>query len=289
MVPIIIPFYREHDKLAQCKAAIAAQTHACEVFVRDNTHDNILWTAAVNEGLAQYGFREDVKYVLVLNQDAYLEKDCVRQLVQFMEAHPGCGIACPLQYREDPAGAGRRVTWGGSLRAWPTGAHKIDAFASYREPVETYWANGACMMIRTRTLREIGMFDRNMRFICSDADYSFTARARGWKIFVVPQALCEHGLGASGRASVDPIELVKMRDVVYFTEKWLTGGVYRGLAFEGPGLTGVSVRQTLRAYRREIAIVELQLGERALSEKDALPSWVTGMHIPASERGKPGF
>ena len=48
---------------------------------------------------------------------------------------------------------------------------------------ETYWANGACMMIRASLIREIGLLDRNLRFVCSDADYSFTARARGWTIF----------------------------------------------------------------------------------------------------------
>lgn len=286
MVPIIVPFYREHEKLARCQAAIAAQTHpGCELFVRDNTHDNILYTAAINEGLSRYCYRPDVDYVVVLNQDAYMDPDCVRRLVEYMDAHPECGVACPLQVLQSGAGGTRRVTWGGSLQAWPTGTHRSAPLADYTEPFDTYWANGACMMIRTQTVREVGQFDRNMRFICSDADFSFTARARGWKVAVVPQALCEHGLGASGRASVNAIELVKLRDVVYFTEKWLTGGLYRGLAFEGAGLTGAGVRQVLAAYRREIAKVERILGERAAEPSDGWPSWTVRMPSQAPAFG----
>ncbi|MBC5782779.1 glycosyltransferase family 2 protein [Ramlibacter sp. USB13] len=290
VVPIIIPFYKEHEKLRQCRAAIAAQTwRECETFVRDNTHDNILYTAAVNEGLAKYCYRPDVDYVVVLNQDAYMDPECVQRLVAFMEATPDCGIACPVQYQHSASTGQKQVTWGGSLRAWPTGVHRCDPFESYRDPFETYWANGACMMIRTRVVREIGQFDANMRFICSDSDFAFTARARGWGVYVVPQALCRHSLGASGSPTNDFINLVKLRDAVYFTEKWLTGGLYRALALEGPELTGPWIRQVLRKYKWNVTAMERKLGEHEPSPADAWPSWLTEMHIPAQEARKKGF
>jgi GT2 family glycosyltransferase len=285
VVPIIIPFYKEHDKLAKCKAAIAAQTWKdCELFVRDNTHDNILFTAAVNEGLARYCRRDDVQYVIVLNQDAYMQKDCVAQLVAFMDAHPECGIACPIQYQEMGGGVhwdgrgmlkvnrGRAVTWGGSLDAFPLGVHRHDDLASYTTPFETWWANGACMMIRMDTIRECGFLDKNLRFICSDSDFSFTARARGWKVFVVPSALCEHSLGASGASSISAIDLVKLQDLVYFTEKWLTGGLYKSLSYEGSKLTGIGVRQWLEQVKRNIVTVQRMLGEKP-GEAAAFPSY----------------
>ena len=220
----------------------------------DNTHDNILFTAAVNEGLAKYCYRPDVRYVLVLNQDAYMDQDCVRHLVEFMDANPECGIACPLQYAQVAPGS-RTVTWGGSDDALPFGRHRKDPIASYTGPSETFWANGACMMIRTEAIREVGLFDRNMRFICSDADFSFTARARGWKVFVVPAAVAEHSLGASSDASKE-IQLAKSRDALYFMEKWLAGGVYRRLAYEGPALTRIGERQWAARLRRDIRYLE---------------------------------
>jgi GT2 family glycosyltransferase len=290
VVPIIIPFYREHEKLRKCKAAIAAQSHTdCEVFVRDNTHDNILYTAAVNEGLVKFCYRDDVRYVIVLNQDAYMEKDCVRQLFEFMEANPECGIACPLQYANDDSGIRaygaatprvRRVTWGGSYQAFPLGVHQKDPFESYTRPFETFWANGACMMIRTAVVREVGVFDRNMRFICSDSDFSFTARARGWKIFVVPQALSEHQLGGSGTESPPELQLVKCRDGIYFAEKWLTGGVYRRLAHEGRDLTPIHVRLWLARLKRNVQELERQLGQPPSQAGAALVSMMTEGRLP---------
>lgn len=302
VVPIIIPFYKAHEKLRKCLAAIESQSHpGCETFVRDNSEDNILFTAAVNEGLARYCYRDDVDHVVVLNQDAYMHPDCVRHLVEFMDAHPECGIACPLQYDEEAGGmergpgntltvrSGKVVTWGGSLQAFPFGKHRKDAFASYKEPFETFWANGACMMIRTRVVREVGVFDRNLRFICSDSDFSFTARSRGWKIHVVPRALARHSLGASS-ADADPaITLVKCRDAVYFTEKWLTGGLYRRLAFEGADLTGIDVRQWLRRLKREIEVLERRLGAAEPGRPGSYPSWVSEFRQPPRQRGPGRF
>ena len=51
-IGVIIPFFREHEKLERCLAHLRAQTYTnLDVFVRDNTNDNIYYTAAVNEGL----------------------------------------------------------------------------------------------------------------------------------------------------------------------------------------------------------------------------------------------
>ena len=46
-------------------------------------------------------------------------------------------------------------------------------------------------------LEEIGLLDETMRFICSDVDYSFTARARGWKVWLSAKARGLHKPGAS--------------------------------------------------------------------------------------------
>ncbi|MDP3761245.1 MAG: glycosyltransferase family 2 protein [Ramlibacter sp.] len=273
LVPVVIPFFKEREKLEKCLAAIGDQTHArCETFVRDNTNDNILFTAAVNEGLSKYCYRPDIDYVLVLNQDAYLHRDCIRQLVAFMDAHPDCGIACPLQVAQD----GRTVTWGGSLQAFPFGVHRCDDLARYVQPAETYWANGACMMIRTSVVREVGLFDRNMRFICSDSDFSFSARARGWKVFLVPGALVEHSLGTSGREASAEIERVKARDALYFAQKWLSGDLYRQLSFEGSALTRGGVKQEVDNLRRTVK--RLQPATRGEPPGPIVfPSWVAAM------------
>lgn len=86
-------------------------------------------------------------------------------------------------------------------------------------------------------VREIGLMDENMQFVFSDVDFSLTARARGWDLAVVPEATCDHFLKSSSDDCVNPVIFeVKIYDQIYFFNKWLNGGIYRSLAFEGPGL-----------------------------------------------------
>ena len=236
-IPILIPHFRAEAKLKKCIAHIEAQNYKpVEIFVRDNSEDNILFTAAINEGLYKYAFRDDVDYVLVLNQDAYLGADTLEKLVQCMQSHPECGIACPIQLNDDDS-----VNWGGSRQVFPFGVHQSDPLSTYQDDFETFWSNGAAMLIRTKLVKEIGVFDKNMRFICSDSDYAFTARARGWKVMVAAQARVRHATGESGASNNDFINQIKCEDAGYFYKKWLSRDVFNELAFEGKVITETDI------------------------------------------------
>jgi len=240
-IPVIIPHYRAPDALRQTVALAQAQVGVdVEIFVRDNSDDNILFTKAVNEGLAKYCFSGAHEYVLVLNHDANMKPDCLSELVQAMNIRPSAGIGCPVQI-----GADGQPTWFGSLQAFPGGAHATGSLDPLPKPFETFWANGACMLLRTAMVREIGLLDANMRFICSDSDYSFTARSRGWDVLVVPSAQVEHSLGGSGQITQPWLESVKLQDTRHFAQKWITGDLYRRMAWEGKSLDAAQVQVTL--------------------------------------------
>jgi GT2 family glycosyltransferase/Tfp pilus assembly protein PilF len=249
-IPILIPHFRAEKKLKKCIAHIEAQNYqAVEIFVRDNSEDNILFTAAINEGLYKYAFRDDVDYVLVLNQDAYLGADTLEKLVQCMQAYPDCGIACPIQLNDDNS-----VNWGGSRQVFPFGVHQCDPISSYQEDFETFWSNGAAMLIRTKLVKEIGVFDKNMRFICSDSDYAFTARARGWKVMVAAQARVRHATGESGASHNEFINQIKGEDAAYFYKKWLSYDIFKDLAFEGKVITDTDIA-IARRYMSGLALI----------------------------------
>jgi GT2 family glycosyltransferase len=251
-VPVIIPFYKAHDKLARCLAHLRAQTYRdVEVFVRDNSDDNVYYTAAVNEGLRKYSYTDEVRFVAILNQDAYLAPTAIESLVAFLERHAEAGIACPLQLGEEG-----EVMWGGSLQAFPNGSHRGGPRSSFATPSETPWANGAALVIRTEVVREIGVFDSNMRFLCSDADFSYAARARGWKIYVVPEAVCVHESAGSTLTKNYPLELIKVQDVLYFAKKWLSGDLFRSLSYEGSSLMRTGVRIEIEKLEKSIKQLE---------------------------------
>lgn len=259
-IPVIIPHYRHPECLEKCRQHLLAQKGVkVEIFIRDNNQDNILYTAAINEGLKRFCYSPEVKYVLVLNQDAYLDPEVLKTLTDFMDANPQCGITSPLHINADRM----TVSWGGATRAFPFGGHRSDPLASYTSPFKSHWANGACMLIRTETVRESGLFDKNMRFICSDADFSFTARLRGWNIYVIPGPLCEHHLAASGESTEDELTLIKLQDALYFGEKWVTGEVFRALAWEGQILTDLDIAREMQTRRQEILFLQQRLAARA--------------------------
>ena len=241
-IPIVIPYYQAPDKIERCLAAIGEQQEVqTEVFVRDNSNDNILFTKAVNEGLRKFCFSDDYDFVLVLNQDAYLKPDCLKNLLRAMDHDPQCGIVAPVQVNEDGS-----PSWFGSLQAFPWGVHKLRGQIGVPVPINTYWANGACMMLRTKMVKEIGLLDENMLFVASDSDYSMTARARGWHVMLAPNAIVEHTIGSSSGSSESPsafINQTKLRDVLYFAKKWATGDLLRELSYAPEELTPEAIAQ----------------------------------------------
>ncbi len=242
-IPILIAHFRAEEKLKQCLAAINRQNYAAvEIFVRDNSEDNILFTAAVNEGLYKHAFRPEVEFVLILNQDAYLLPDTLDHLVACMRANPACGIACPIQLADDGS-----VHWGGGLQLTPLGMHRCDPLESYTADFETYWSNGAAMLVRTQLVKDIGVLDSNMRFICSDADYALTARSRGWKVMVATRARVHHGSGQSMVANEAFIHRIKCEDAAYFYKKWLSTELFQDLAYEGASIHPAEI-ELGRAY-----------------------------------------
>lgn len=243
-IPVIIPHYKQLEKLQRCLAALKGQSYeSLDIFVRDNSEDNILFTAAINEGLLKYICDADVDYVLILNQDAYVQEDTISELVRSLEVDPKNGIACPIQFDE----GAKRMTWGGSLDAFPAGVHNCSDFTVLEQDMFTYWANGAAMLLRMEMVRNIGVFDSNMRFICSDADYSFTARARGWNVVVSSKAKIFHGFDGSHSLTNLHLEKVKLEDMRYFADKWLTGGLFGGLAYEGSRLQPSQIIEQIQA------------------------------------------
>lgn len=241
MIPVIIPSYKKPGQLERCVAHLKAQTVPVEIFIRDNSVDNIYFTAAVNEGILHY-LDKDCRCILILNQDMYLEPNGVEEMLRFMDSHAECGIGTPLQIHPDHPDY---VVCGGGLEAFPFGRHQQGPLSEFADDAPLFWGNGACMILRKQMIYEIGLLDKNLVFIGSDSDYCFTARARGWQVWRIANARGVHEHGASGAVADSAMDLLKINDMLYFGRKWLTGGLYRELSAEGPNCTPETVRATM--------------------------------------------
>jgi GT2 family glycosyltransferase len=246
MIPVIIPFYKNRTQLHKCIQHLERQTVPVELFIRDNSTDNIFYTAAVNEGIRHF-IHHPAQYRIVLNQDMYLKPDAVAKMVAFMDCHPRCGIGAPLQlYSGNP----RYVIWGGSYEAFPVGRHQHGPIELFSTDEPVYWANGACMILRVEMIQDIGLLDNNLRFMGSDCDYSFTARARGWEVWRIAEASGIHEHGASGISNNPSLEALKAHDMLYFAHKWLSGNLYREMAWEGANCLPEHINDVIKSLQR---------------------------------------
>src|ERR1051325_9382155 len=104
MIKVVIPAYKAEERLPRVIAAVEAQNVAIEIFIRDNSTDNVYYTAPVNEGLLR--FMGSSEYILVLSDDVYLRDGCLAALIRGMEANPRAGIVSPIQF-----GSGGKCVW----------------------------------------------------------------------------------------------------------------------------------------------------------------------------------
>ena len=217
-----------------------------KLFIRDNSEDNIYFTAAINEGLRHF-LRGPAQYFILLNQDMYLEPTAVSEMVNFMNRNPACGIGAPLQIHPQKPDY---VIWAGGFEAFPLGKHLHGPAHRFKSDAAVHWANGACMILRRQMVEEIGLLDKNLVFIGSDSDYSFTARSRGWEVWRIANSRGVHDHGASGKSGNPIIEMLKLKDTIYFCRKWLTGELYRKMAFEGRDLPSEKVTELMQQLEK---------------------------------------
>lgn len=232
MIPIIIPFFRNQEQLAKCKDAIRAQdglTSQCPDFIIDDSETVNGFTKTVNAGI-RAARNANSTYVCVLNQDCYLKPDAIEKMIAFMADHPRCAIAGIKQLSSKDQD---QIIHGGTLECYPAGRHEggLVSRGDCNMPKQVPWVNGACMIVRLSAIAEFGLMDENMKMFGSDADWSFTARARGWETWYIADAVCVHEQGASKNMD-EKMGRTFDRDMLYFRDKWITGEVFRDLSLE---------------------------------------------------------
>ena len=178
---------------------------------------NLGFSAANNQAVPEAGG----KYILLLNPDTYVYENTLREMVFFMDDHPEAGVAgCRnwldenrtyqssnlnyLSYRyifslsDNPVGkfcAGRKFLskyWTESWDLWKTDKHR-----------EVRCVVGAFMILRRKTIQDVGLMDPGFYMFCEDNDLCKRICDHGWKIYFNPKAEIVHYVGKSaGREPV---------------------------------------------------------------------------------------
>lgn len=227
---VVIPFHKNKEQLDKCLASLKGQVEA--IHVEDDSVTESGFTQTVNRCAkkACHFVLGGEGYMVILNQDCYLKPDAIEKMVAFMDSHPRCAIAGIKQLSSENEDV---IIHGGTLECFPAGRHEggYVSRGDCGESKQVPWVNGACMIVRLEAILEFGLMDESMKMFGSDADWSYTARARGWECWYIADAVCVHEQGVS--KAMDPAMTKTFeKDMIAFRSKWIDGELYRDLSLE---------------------------------------------------------
>lgn len=165
----------------------------------------------------KYGLENGADYILILNNDTYVDRNFLEELLKVGEQDDKTGILVPKIYfargfefhknRYSKKDLGRVFWYAGGEMDWQNvighnkGVDEVDK-GQFDKTVETEIATGCCMLIKKEIFDKVGMFDDKYFLYYEDADLSKRASKKGFKIFYVPSSVIWHknagSVGGSG-------------------------------------------------------------------------------------------
>ncbi|MFI5303244.1 MAG: glycosyltransferase family 2 protein [Nitrospiria bacterium] len=222
LASIIVVNWNGMGTIQKCLESLLAQSYpSIEVIVVDNHSEDgsyekgvalfkekIKWIRnSKNEGFARgnnVGIQASTgEYILLLNNDAWADRDWVHHLVSLASLDRQTGMAASRIYL---AGEDRVFDNTGHLvypdgLSWGRGRNERDVGQFDRE-LEVIFPSGCAALYKKEMLAEIGLFDEMFFAYCEDTDLGFRARLYGWKCFYSPKAIVYHHFsGSTSQAS----------------------------------------------------------------------------------------
>jgi len=150
------------------------------------------------------------RYILLLNPDTVVRGNALAAMVSFMDAMPQAGICgAQLVYGDGSfqhSAFGFPSLWQIVLDAPGVHPRLLDSRLNGRysrklyssgQPFEIDHPLGASFMVRTETIRLVGLMDEAFHMYCEEIDWAWRIKKAGWKAYCVPQAQVVHYAGQS--------------------------------------------------------------------------------------------
>ncbi len=227
-VTVVIPVHDAGPHLERCLASLATSVPPATtiVVVENGSIDdaaeraqaawpsveflfytrNLGFGGACNRGI-QRALELGHDFVFLLNQDATVEPDTLRRVLDLAVAHPRAAIVGPKTLSTTCGSDGSPLllyngAWRRCLPLWQLipGVHRSSHGASnVPRQVDYVWGHG--MLIRTEALRTLGGFDPHYFMYCEDIDLCVTMKRAGWQIWCDSRTHMWHHISDSIRAS----------------------------------------------------------------------------------------
>jgi len=209
VVAVVILNWNGRKFLERFLPSVIAHSRSAEVIIADNasSDDSLEWLSthhpdlrvirnSTNGGFAKGyndAFREiEAEYYLLLNSDIEVPEGWLEPLIELMENHPEVAACQPkiLAYHQpgffEYAGAA-----GGFIDRYGYPFCRGRVFqdlemdeGQYDEPMEVFWATGACLMVRASSYHEVGGLDDDFFAHMEEIDLCWRLKNAGHRIMV---------------------------------------------------------------------------------------------------------
>jgi N-acetylglucosaminyl-diphospho-decaprenol L-rhamnosyltransferase len=238
-------------------------------------HDeNLGFAAGNNLALRSMGLGEKSRprHVLFLNPDTRVVDDALGVMVRFLDSTPVAGAVGARLVHGDGSLQHSAFTFPGLMQIlldfFPLHHRLVGSRINGRYSRQLYEAGepfavdhplGAALMVRARTLAQVGSFDEHFFMYCEEIDLCRRMGAAGWQIYCVPQAEIVHLVGQSTRQFRDRMFVALWQSRFLMYEKHETAAFQWGARqLVRLGLS-TEARRAEAAHRRgEISEMELQ-------------------------------
>lgn len=208
-ISVIIVTYNGEQWLSACLNSIFASTVSVNVVVVDNfssdntckiikqfpdvnlitLNENTGFGHANNVGIS-YALKQNIDYVFLLNQDAYLEETTLEELTGVHQKNTDYGIISPIHLN----GTGLGLDHNFSNYMLKNKALLFDALKNtYLKAIyDVPFVNAAGWLIPKKILETVGGFDPIFHHYGEDVNYCQRLLFHGFKIGVVPNVYMRH-------------------------------------------------------------------------------------------------
>lgn len=302
-IAVVIAAWNLRDCLRECLASIVreARVHPCAVTVVDNgstdgsaemaarefpdvrvirNADNTGFVRASNLGARRAMEEDRPEYLLFLNADAVLCEGAPDRLADYLDAHPGVAAAGPLLVLPDgrfqPGPAGFKPTLGSALayfsfagRVLPAASRPlfVDPRAAARRggrPVRVGWLSGACLMVRTDTIRRVGLMNEEYFLYADDIEWGGRLNGPGRDLHLLPSVRAIHRHGITIKKNAGGFNTVWLDQLFRHVRK--TRGPAETALFRLTAAAGFGLRAAVHAVRALVPSGPLEMKGRQVRE-----------------------
>jgi GT2 family glycosyltransferase len=160
------------------------------------------------------------EYTMLLNNDTIVPEGSLDGLVDYLEQHHDVGVVGPKLILPDgsldlacrrsfPTPAVSFYRMMGLARLFPHSPRFARYNLTYLHPdmeTEVDAVVGACMLLRTSVIREVGLLDEQFFMYGEDLDWAYRIKQYGWRIFYYPSVhVLHYKRAASTRRAIPSI------------------------------------------------------------------------------------